>query len=278
MCSYMLWFSRFGAACVALLLALSASSAARSDTVVDLELVLAVDVSLSMDIEEQRLQRDGYVAALRDPQVLTAIQSGHHGQIAIAYMEWAGPYSQATVLSWTIINGKETAEEVAQKLEAAPISRRRMTSISSALEYAGKLLESNPYRGLRRVIDISGDGPNNSGPPVTPIRDRLVEEGVVINGLPVFIRPSQSSLFDISYLDRYYADCVIGGPGAFMIPIRDKSEFATATRQKLILEISGLQNSPRIIPTQFVGDEDEKTNCMIGEQLWRRYMDDRIRN
>jgi len=273
----MLWFSRFGAACVALMLALSAASAARSDTVVDLELVLAVDVSLSMDFEEQRLQRDGYVAALRDPQVIAAIKAGHHGRIAISYMEWAGPYSQETVLHWTIIDGEETAEAVARKLEEAPISRKRMTSISSALEYAGKLLESNPYRGFRRVIDISGDGPNNSGPPVTPIRDELVNKGIVINGLPIFIRPSQSSLFDISYLDRYYADCVIGGAGSFMIPIRDKSEFATATRQKLLLEISALPPPPQLIPVQFV-NEDEKTNCLIGEQLWRRYMDERIRN
>ena len=112
------------------------------------------------------------------------------------------------------------------------------------------------------MIDISGDGPNNSGPPVTPIRDELVNKGIVINGLPIFIRPSQSSLFDISYLDRYYADCVIGGPGSFMIPIRDKSEFATATRQKLLLEISALPPPPQLIPVQFV-NEDEKTGIDI---------------
>ncbi|MCL4768157.1 MAG: DUF1194 domain-containing protein [Hyphomicrobiaceae bacterium] len=272
----MLRISRCGAACVALLLSLVGALAARADTVVDLELVLAVDVSLSMDLEEQRLQRDGYVAALRDPNVLSAIQSGPHGRIAISYVEWAGPFSQATVLPWTIVDGKETAEQVAALLAEAPISRRRMTSISSALTYAGKQLESSPYEGIRRVIDMSGDGPNNSGAPVEPIRDELVGSGVVINGLPVIIRPSQSSFFDINFLDRYYADCVIGGPGAFMIPIRDKSEFATATRQKLLLEISGFEPPPRLIPAQ-LRSEEEKTDCLIGEQLWRRYMDDRIR-
>ncbi len=273
----MLCLSRLGAACAAFLLALPAGSAARADTDVDLELVLAVDVSLSMDLEEQRLQRDGYVAALRDPKVHSAISSGLHGKIAVTYVEWAGANSQATVLGWTIIDSKESAEEVAQKLEQAPISRLRMTSISSALTYSGQQLDASPHRGLRRVIDISGDGPNNSGGPVTPVRDELVEKGIVINGLPVILRPSQSSIFDISYLDRYYADCVIGGPGAFMIPIREKSEFATATRQKLILEISGFEPPPQLIPAQFTSDGEE-TDCTIGEQLWRRYMNGQFRN
>lgn len=273
----MSWVSCLGAACVALLVVLRAGDAARADTTVDLELVLAVDVSLSMDLEEQRLQRDGYIAALRDPQVISAIQSGLHGKIAISYVEWAGPFSQSTVLPWTVIDGKDSAEQVANQLAQAPISRRRMTSISSALTYAGQQLESSPHRGIRRIIDVSGDGPNNSGPPVTPIRDELVESGIIINGLPVILRPSQSSWFDISYLDRYYADCVIGGPGAFMIPIREKSEFATATRQKLILEISGIEPPPRLIPAQYT-NEDEKADCLIGETLWQRYMNGRIRN
>jgi len=273
----MQWFVRSGVVCVALLIHLLAGPAARADSVVDLELVLAVDVSLSMDVEEQRLQRDGYVAALRDPQVLAAIQSGSHGRIAISYIEWAGPSSQTTVLPWTIVDGQETAEQVAQHLEQAPISRLRMTSISSALARVGQHFESNPYRGIRRVIDISGDGPNNSGAPVEPIRDELVKNGIIINGLPVILRPSQSSLFEISFLDRYYADCVIGGPGAFMIPIREKSEFATATRQKMVLEISGLEPPPRLIPAQLTS-ENKATDCLIGENLWRRYMDERIRN
>ena len=261
---------------VALLFVFLGGLPGRAEDAVDLELVLAVDVSLSMDLEEQRLQRDGYVDALRDPQVIAAIQSGPHGRIAITYLEWAGPFNQDVVLPWTIVDSKQAAEEIAARLSVAPISRHRMTSISSALEYAERQLAANPFRGLRRVVDVSGDGPNNSGPPVEGIRDRLLNDGVVINGLPVIIRPSQSSFFDINYLDRYYADCVIGGPGSFMIPIRDKSEFATATRQKLLLEIAGYEPPPRLIKAQLKPD-GEKTNCMIGENLWRRYMDDGVR-
>ena len=272
----MFGITRFFTLSAALLFLLFAGLAARADDSVDLELVLAVDVSLSMDMEEQRLQRDGYVAALRDPQVIAAIQSGPSGRIAITYVEWAGPFNQVTVLPWTIVDGAQAAEAVAAQLSDAPISRFRMTSISAALEFAGQQFKSNPFRGIRRVIDVSGDGPNNSGPPVEGIRDQLLKDGVVINGLPIIIRPSQSSTFDISYLDRYYADCVIGGPGSFMIPIREKSEFATATRQKLLLEIAGYEPPPRIIKAQLKTERD-RSDCLVGEYLWHRYMDDRPR-
>jgi hypothetical protein len=261
---------------ICILLLVLGAIAARADTTVDLELVLAVDVSLSMDLEEQQLQRDGYVVALRDPQVLNAIQSGPHGRIAVTYVEWAGPFSQATILPWTVIDGPRSAEEVAAALAAAPISRHRMTSISSALAYAGRQFEDNPFAGVRRVIDVSGDGPNNSGPPVQGIRRELIVGGIVINGLPIIVRPSQSTFFDITYLDRYYAECVIGGPGSFMIPIRDKSEFATATRQKLLLEIAGREPPARFLPAQLV-PEREEVDCLVGERLWQRYMDDRVR-
>lgn len=272
----MLRCSRILSALIAAVAMLTAF-AARADTVVDLELVLAVDVSLSMDLEEQRLQRDGYVEALRHPDIVKAIQSGAHGKIAVTYVEWAGPFSQFTVLPWTIISDAASAETVSNLLAAAPIARHRMTSISSALGYAGRQFDSNPYPGVRRVIDISGDGPNNSGPPVNGIRQELIAKGIIINGLPIIVRPSQSSLFDISYLDRYYADCVIGGTGSFMIPIREKSEFMTAIRQKLLLEISGYEPPPRLIPAQ-IRPEPGDTDCLIGEQLWQRYMEDRFRN
>jgi hypothetical protein len=229
---------RSGLAILAALFVVACGASARADTVVDLELVLAVDISLSMDMEEQRLQRDGYIAALRDPEVMKAIQSGPHGRIAVTYIEWAGPHSQSTVLPWTIIEDEASAEEVARKLAELPISRQRMTSISSALAYSRRQFDANPDAGIRRVIDVSSDGSNNSGAPVGPIREELIRDGITVNGLPLIIRPSQSSLFDISYLDQYYADCVICGTGAFMIPIREKTEFTTAIRQKLLLEIS----------------------------------------
>jgi len=241
-----------------------------AQTAVDLELVLAVDVSLSMDMDEQRLQRDGYVQALRDPEVQKAIASGPNGRIAITYMEWAGPPSQTVVIPWTIIDSPAAAQAFADKLEAAPISRARMTSISAALSFSKSLLASSGVRGIRRVIDVSGDGPNNAGFTVTGIRDELINDGIVINGLPIVLKRSNSwSMFDLEHLDRYYTDCVIGGTGAFMIPIRDPGEFKTATRRKLLLEISGLETPARVIRAQVT----ETMDCSVGERQWRRYLD-----
>jgi Protein of unknown function (DUF1194) len=241
-----------------------------AQTAVDLELVLAVDVSLSMDMDEQRLQRDGYVQALRDPEVQKAIASGPNGRIAVTYMEWAGPPSQTVVIPWTIIDSPAAARAVADQLEAAPITRARMTSISAALSFSKSLLASSGARGIRRVIDVSGDGPNNSGFPITGIRDELINDGIVINGLPIVLKRSNSwSMFDLEHLDRYYTDCVIGGTGAFMIPVREPDEFKTATRRKLLLEISGLEVPARVIRTQVT----ETMDCSVGERQWRRYLD-----
>ncbi len=245
-----------------------------AQTRVDLELVLAVDVSYSMDLDEQRLQRDGYIEALRDPQIIKAIQSGQYGRIAITYVEWAGVTIQQVVLPWTIIDGPQAAAAVTDRLAAAPISRHRRTSVSGALNFSERQFGIGGFVGERRVIDVSGDGPNNSGPPVGPLRDELVAKGIVINGLPIVLKPGGAgSMFDIANLDQYYVQCVIGGPGSFMIPIREKSEFASATRQKLLLEIAGLEPPPSLIRVQAA----PKFDCMVGEQLWRQYFDDRIR-
>ena len=268
-----IWQGLFAALAV-MVLCLAFASRASAEVRVDLELVLAVDVSYSMDLEEQRLQRDGYIEALRDPQIIKAIQSGLHGRIAITYVEWAGVTIQQVVLPWTIIDGPQSAAAVTDKLAAAPISRHRRTSISGALNFSDRQFGIGGFIGERRVIDVSGDGPNNSGPPVGPLRDELVAKGIVINGLPIVLKPGGAgSMFDIANLDHYYAQCVIGGPGSFMIPIREKSEFATATRQKLLLEIAGLEPEPTIIRVQAA----PKIDCMVGEQLWRQYFDDRIR-
>jgi hypothetical protein len=243
---------------------------------VDLELVLAVDVSLSMDLDEQRLQRDGYVSAFRDPEVHKAITSGPNGRIAVTYMEWAGPPTQQVVVPWTVIDSAETANALAARLEALPISRARMTSISAALEFSGRLFEMSGVRGIRRVIDVSGDGPNNAGVPVVPVRDGLVANGIVINGLPIMVKLAVG-FFDLAELDQYYADCVIGGTGAFMIPIKEKSEFQTATRRKLLLEIAGYEPPARLIRVQ-APPAAEKSDCLVGERQWRRYMDGRFPN
>jgi hypothetical protein len=250
--------------------------AALAQAAADLELVIAVDVSLSMDLDEQRLQRDGYVAAFRDPEVHKAITSGPHGRIAVTYMEWAGPPTQQVVVPWTKIDGPDAARAFADRLETVPISRARMTSISAALQFSGRLFENSGVKGIRRVIDVSGDGPNNSGVPVLPVRDELVAQGVVINGLPIMLKLA-SGFFDLADLDRYYSDCVIGGTGAFMIPIKEKSEFQTATRRKLLLEIAGLEPPPRLIRVQ-AAPAEEQVDCLIGERQWRRYMDGRFPN
>jgi hypothetical protein len=250
------------------LLALSAASA-QVQTDVDLELLLAVDVSFSMDPDEQRLQRDGYVEAFRDPQIIRAIQSGPHGRIAVTYVEWAGPESQHVIVPWTLIDSPASAEAFAAMLAAQPISRLRMTSISSALIFARSHLRASTFRGTRRVIDVPGDGANNSGPPVTPVRDALIGEGVVINGLPILLRPGSAwRAYDIADLDVYYKRCVIGGPGAFMIPIRQKAEFSTATRQKLLLEISDIMSEARVALAQ--RPVEDGLDCTIGERLWHR--------
>jgi hypothetical protein len=244
---------------------------------VDLELVLAVDISLSMDLDEQRVQREGYVAAFRDPLVWKAIASGPSGRIAVAYVEWAGPHVQLPVMPWTLIDGEKAAQSFADELEKKPIMRERFTSISAALEFAERMLTSGRFEGRRKVVDVSGDGPNNAGAYIEPTRDRLVQAGIVINGLPISFkyRGGPYSAFDISNLDQYYADCVIGGPGSFSLPVREKSALPEAIRRKLILEISGVtpDSAPRVIPAQLPPPKpQDKADCLIGERMWNDYM------
>jgi hypothetical protein len=255
------------------------SRALAQSATVDLHLVLAVDVSWSMDPDEQRLQRDGYVEAFRDPQVIKAIQSGPTGRIAVTYFEWAGADIHFLVVPWTIIDGLAAARRLADQLSERRISRHRMTSISSALEFAHRLMREAPGTPARRVVDVSGDGPNNAGTaPVTLARDALLADGIIINGLPIMLKAGQANEWsgfgqDIADLDDYYVHCVIGGPGSFMIPIRKREEFATATRQKLLLEISGL-DLPRVHRTQLAplpAPEAGQYDCLVGERNWRRY-------
>ena len=264
--------------CLAIVLLAVAAGAARAQTDVDIELVLAVDVSMSMDPDEQQLQRDGYIAALRDPAILKSIQSGPHGRIAVTYIEWAGPGVHNHLIPWRLIDGPATATAFIEELSAKPYSRYRMTSISSALEFADSQFGAGGFRGARRVIDVSGDGANNSGGPITPVRDRIVDSGVVINGLPILLRPTTTwSSWDVPDLDRYYANCVIGGPGSFMVPITTRDEFASATRQKLLLEISGLTITPRVIPAQMQLPYNEapaangRYDCQVVERNMRRW-------
>ena len=234
---------------------------------VDLELVLAVDVSGSMDLEEQALQRRGYVDAFLHPEVAEAIRSGPYGRIAVTYVEWAGARSQAVAMPWSLIDGPAAAEDFAAGLSEAPPARFRGTSISGALAFAAPLFDDNGYDGLRRVIDVSGDGPNNAGPPVAPVRDAIVTTGIVINGLPLQIDAPVYMAVGGVLLADYYRDCVIGGPGAFVLPVTERDQLLEAIRRKLVLEIAGLPAT--IQPAAVTAAAEGATDCMIGERLRR---------
>lgn len=224
---------------------LAAGGPARADDrEVDLQLVLAVDVSRSIDEVEGALQRQGYMEAIVDARVVDAIRAGPRGRIAVCYVEWAGALYQRTVIDWTVIDGPDAARAFADQLAESPRASESWTAIGAALDFSGRKLESSGFRSERKVIDVSGDGRNNHGPPDAPIRDRLVQQGVVINGLPIMLdrpnfgRPSEREL------DRYYEENVIGGPGSFIIVATSFDDFRKAIRTKLIKEISGREPGP----------------------------------
>jgi hypothetical protein len=233
---------------------------------VDTELVLAVDVSYSMDPEEQQIQREGYIEAISSREFMAAIRAGTHGKVAMTYFEWAGPEDQKIIVPWRAVEGPETADAFAGEIARAPYRRASRTSIGGALMFTKPLFAASGFRGLRRVVDVSGDGPNNSGPLVVPQRDDLVAAGITINGLPLMLNRPNSFSMDIANLDIYYEDCVIGGPGAFVIPVRERAQFKEAIRTKLILEIAELTSAPRI---QRVQARQPRISCTVGEQMWR---------
>jgi len=220
---------------------------------VDVELVIAVDVSNSMDPEEQELQRDGYVAALTSREFLTALRSGAHGKVAVTYFEWAALHDQTILMPWRLIDSPESADAVAREIARAPYRRAPRTSIYGALQFAKPLFDASGYRGLRQVIDVSGDGINNMGPPVAQMRDEVLKAGITINGLPIMMRrQSGYGMWGMAFenLDVYYEDCVIGGPGSFVIGIRERDQFKEATRTKLVMEVAGRVPPARVIPAQ----------------------------
>jgi hypothetical protein len=233
---------------------------------VDLELVLAVDVSYSMDMDELALQREGYAQAILSKEFLQALKTGPNGKISVIYFEWAASSDQKVIIPWRVIDGPETADAVASEILKTPIRRASRTSISGAINFGMSLFDENPHRGIRRVIDVSGDGPNNNGSPVTVARDAAVEKGVVINGLPIMVKEPSYSTMDIGNLDFYYEDCVIGGPGSFVVTIKERDKFKEAIRTKLVLEIAGRTPERPIVP---VADKEPRVNCMIGEKIWQ---------
>ncbi len=207
----------------------------------DVLLVLAIDVSRSVTDDEAVLQREGYRSAMIDPAVLAAIAGGALGAIAVAYFEWASYQFQDLVIPWTRIAGPADAQAWADRLEHSPRQSVSWTSISGALAFAGRLLASSPFEGTRRVVDVSGDGANNNGPPAEEERDRLVAAGVTINGLPIINRHPRFGRLELD-VDKYYGASVIGGVGAFLVVAEDFADFANAIKRKLVQEIAG--NAP----------------------------------
>ncbi len=235
---------------------------------VDLALVLAVDVSYSMEADEQHLQRQGYVNAFLQPALVAAIRSGPIGRIAVTYVEWGG--SAAQVLPWTLIDGTGSARQFSEALQRQPMRRISFTSISNALAFSRKLFLLSRFRGVRRVIDISGDGPNNSGVPAPVARNSTVAQGIVIDGLPILLpRRDAESIPD---LDAYYENCVIGGDGAFLLKISDTRAFAQAILAKLIVEILG-PNVARLQRSETAARPvaaQTGYNCFVGEEMQER--------
>lgn len=251
--------------CAAFMAALPAHA---QETEVDLELVLMVDVSRSMSPEELELQRRGYAEALVSEDVFEAVQTGLLQTIALTYIEWAG--TQEIVVDWRLIETRADLERFANQLTVRFDTALRRTSISGALAFGASRLLRNEYAGLRRVIDISGDGPNNLGPRVTAERDRVLADGITINGLPLMTDDGFNPFFHLPDLDVYYTTCVIGGPGAFVIPVYDWPDFADAVRRKLVLEIAGIAPSPQIIRAQM--PVRDPADCTVGEKIWQDFL------
>ena len=210
---------------------------------VDLLLVLAADVSQSMENSELRLQREGYVGALHDGDVLDAIGSGPCGSIAIAYLEWSGAEDQRVLVPWTRLAGAGDVAGVAGRLAEAPLRSGTWTSISAALAASRRLVAEAPFFAARQVVDVSGDGENNHGGPVEKERDRALQDGITINGLPI-LRPnarlSMTGEPGETALEEHYRRLVIGGAGAFVLRAEGFDAFAGAIRRKMVMEIAGL--------------------------------------
>jgi hypothetical protein len=213
---------------------------------VDLELVIATDVSRSIDEGEARLQREGVAAAFLSSDVVGAIRSGLLGRIAVTYIDYSSRPYNLVIVDWRIIFDQASANAFAKVLLKAPLSDGRRTSISDAIEHGIDMIRANAFQGTRRVIDVSGDGPNNHGRLVSAVRDEAVAQGITINGLPIMNDPGEQfrSRYYLPDLDQYYTGCVIGGNGAFQVPARNFRDFARAMKKKLILEIAGRMPPP----------------------------------
>ncbi|MFT5539209.1 MAG: hypothetical protein ACI82H_000726 [Alphaproteobacteria bacterium] len=242
---------------------------ARAAEKVDLELVIATDMSYSIDEEEARLQREGVAAAFLSRGVIQAIRNGTHGRIAAAYIDFASTPYNVVVADWHVIRDRASANTFAEKLLKAPSNTGRHTSISSGMDMAAEMIQKNAFDGTRGVIDVSGDGPNNYERRVDIARDQIVAQGITINGLAIMNETDKHrSRYYLPDLDRYFEGCVIGGRGAFMLAATGFRDFARAMKKKLVLEIAGraLPQNPRVMKAQFPGRGYAK-GCDIGERM-----------
>jgi hypothetical protein len=227
---------------------------------IDLALVIAVDVSSSMEAEEQSLQRVGFIEAFRSALVHEAIKNGVLGRIAVSYVEWSGAKDQVILVPWIIIDGPDGAKSFAERLALEPVRQAGMTSISGVIDFSRGLFADLGGIPARRVIDISGDGPNNDGRKVTHARDEAVADGITINGLPIMFRRSGNSP-EMDGLDLYYQECVIGGVGSFVLPLHDSEQFAMVIRTKILREIVNIEDpSVLVVPAQVSMD------CVTGDK------------
>ena len=251
------------------------SPAAGQQQAVDLELFLAIDVSGSVDEEEARLQRAGYVSAFLDEEVQQVITGGMLGRIAVTYTEWAGSQFVRQIVDWTLIEKPEDAAAFAAQLSASSPGWGTCTSISNIIDTAIPSFENNGFSGSRMVIDVSGDGPNNDGRMIVSSRDIAVNKGMTINGLPIINgRPGPYGSAQMANLDDYYEDCVIGGIGAFIVVANGFEDFGRAIRRKLVLEIAGLEPEEparRRVNSYIRGQSD----CLIGERILEQRRRDR---
>ncbi len=212
---------------------------------VDIALAMAIDISGSIDPDEARLQRQGYVEAFRDPVIVKAILGGSNGRIAVAYYEWSDSWVQKLLIDWTLLDSAQAIADFAARLADAPISIARRTSISGAIRYAIPLFGRSPYEAERKVLDISGDGSNNDGGLVTDLRHDALKERIVINGLPIMNdRPNPYGFPSETDLDKYYLHCVTGGPRSFVEVAVNFEDFPRAVRKKLLQEVADIGPRP----------------------------------
>lgn len=230
---------------MASLLVLGIAGAAAAQERVDLELVLAADGSGSIDETEFRLQRQGYANALQHPRVLDAIRGGQYRKIAVAYVEWASPTSIATIVDWRVIGDAATAKAFATALMGAPREVTGYNSISRAIEYSHRLIETNAFEGTRKIIDISGDGPQMNGPPLEETRAAALAAGITINAIAILSRGGHVPRRFGEPLDEHYKRDVIGGMGAFVMVADEDTPFEQVVLQKIVREVAELPRPPR---------------------------------